>query len=170
MFFYSIKGIVLLLFFLSLTLHGCGAEKPSPSDLAFGFKSYTNYDEIRSTVAKRKGMWRVIEKNGTSPSDKRPPYEYIRVVSDLFDGSTYSGSLVLIFYNDLLMAVWFYPEDWESYKKSIAMDKHVEEDSWENITGNVRAWIKRDHTGKRYMAWEDVTLSEAMQDWLEKFS
>ena len=151
---------------------GCEAEQPSPSDLFFGLKSYSHIEEIKSVVVKNDGEWHVVENTESPASDKRPPYQYVRVTTNVFEDSNFNGVSTLVFYNDQLMAVWFYPDDWDGYEKHLSLDRgiNIDKDSWERVSNNIRNWIGVDYTGKKYIAWEDVGLSKAMKEWLQKHS
>ena len=70
------------------------------------------------------------------------------------------------------MSIWFYPDDWESYKTYLVDTRGIalKDNVWEHTSGNTRAWVATDHLKKHYIAWEDVVLAESMRRWIEKHS
>lgn len=143
-----------------------------PTELVFGLKSYSPIEELKSRIAQKGGSWDVIESSSLNAQDVRPEYEYIRIETDIFSDAGHHGKTLLSFYNGRLMSVWFYADDWESYKKYLEEKKNIpiNDNTWNIISGNLHSWIATDHTGKYYIAWEDITLSDELKKWIEKHS
>jgi hypothetical protein len=169
-FLFKFKIFVLML--TSFALSGCSVREPVPVDLEFGLKSYFSIVEAKSLVDKLGGDWEIVERNELSEPDARAGYEYLRFMTSVFSDGSYTGKAVLSFFNGKLVSVWFYPDDWDSYKEYLAEKRGVElkNDTWENTSGNARSWIKTDHLMLHYVAWEDVVLADSMKRWLDKHS
>ena len=158
--------------FMAIVFLGCNDSQSVPVDLVFGLKSYSSIDEVKSNITQKGGNWSVVESNTLGSQDVRPKYEYIRVATDLFSDADHHGKTLLSFYNGRLMSVWFYADNWGRYKKYLEERRNlvIKDNAWENISGNVHSWISTDHAGRLYIAWEDVSLSDAMKKWIEKYS
>ena len=167
----GIKNLTLVfgLFFL---LTGCNAKEPFSVELVFGLKSYSNIDELKSIIVKNNSEWRILEKEEFPASNNRPQYKYVRVATNFFEEAGFSGESILAFYNDQLMAVMFYPKDWKSYHKHISSKYgvSVNEKKWELTSNNVRVWLSTDYAERNYVAWEDVNISKAVNEWIAKYS
>jgi hypothetical protein len=164
--------ILVASFFMVLVLLGCNQRRTTPVELVFGLKSYSSIDEVKSKITREGGDWNVVENNTLSAQDVRPKYEYIRVATNIFSDADHHGKTLLSFYNGQLMSVWFYADDWGSYKKYLEEKRNVaiNDNTWDYISGNMHNWITTDYAGKYYIAWEDITLAEAMKKWIEKYS
>lgn len=160
------------LFLIALVLLGCNERQPTPVELVFGLKSYSSIEEVKSRITQEGGNWGVVENNSLNAQDVRPKYEYIRVETNIFSDADHHGKTLLSFYNGRLMSVWFYADDWASYKKYLEEKRNIviNGNTWDSISGNVHSWIATDHAGKYYIAWEDIPLADEMKKWIEKHS
>ena len=159
-----------VVFSLLFIIAGCSSEFITPTSLSFGLTSYSNMEEVKSIVKNNNGDWKVIESSTLEKTDLRPPYSYVRIVSNNFFEKRFPGKTNLIFFNDRLMTVLFYPNDWSKYEKYLYPNQATKKDGWKKTNGNLQIRINRNYNGDRYISWEDIKLSSEMRNWIAKYS
>lgn len=122
-------------------------------------------------VAKKGGGWEVIEHNIIGPGDSTIKHGYFKVSVKNFT-TDYKGRLILTFFNNQLMWIWGYPQDWESYK--VDLEKKYNEKLFigyeETIEGRLIFRVYKDYKKEIYVAWEDKCLSEIQNNWIDKYT
>jgi len=168
--------IYILLVFFSFT--SCNQKektqdeiKSSPTILMFGLKSYTSIDKIHKKINQKNGTWTIIENNKLAKNDKRPRYEIFTVSTNAFKDNKIAGITVLEFFNNRLMSVTFYPNNWTKYKKYLEKKNiNILNNQWKDTKNGVTIRINEDNQKKHYFETEDTTLIKEYNDWIAKYS
>lgn len=140
--------------------------------LIASFESYENISTIQQRLKTTGLTWSLVENNSTVSKDsRRPPFHIYVIKVHAFKDSGQKGDLRLEFFNDRLMATWFYPENFTSYRSAI-------EERYREIRGkqslvlpqHVRITFARDYEDRDYIAWEDIRLREQVDLWIKRYS
>jgi hypothetical protein len=155
----------ILIALLALLLVACGNNAVAPDaagvPLAFGLVSFSSKADVLDTFAKGHRT-ELIEDSSLGPNDARPPYSVytIEVLGIAHSGKP--GRVLLSFFNDRLMGVWFYPDNVSAYRAAMQAGNDVDR--------HVVSWAAEDYRGHWYVAWEDKRLRDAMDDWIQRYS
>ncbi len=131
----------------------------------FELLSYMTRNQAISRF-KGKPSVQVVEQSALSPDDRRPPFSIVRLEIAEYRDHGQTGELRLMFFNDRLTEVVFFPKDARLYLESLkSAGVHVPA-----MRGAVNVTTHTDHRGKQYVRWEDARLSEQLSRWIERYS
>ena len=136
------------------------------------FESYENISVVQRRLKTNGLSWSLIEDNSTvSKGSKRPPFHIYVIRVNAFKDSGHEGDLRLEFFNDRLMATWFYPEGFTSYR-AVVEARYPEILGKQSITVGqyTRIAFARDYEARDYIAWEDIRLREQVDLWIKQYS
>ena len=169
------KSLLLILIALLAILFIGGCRKKGehePSKLISPLYSGQSLQAVQRTLDWSAGSWDVLNDRRPLSSDKRPPFRVLEISKKNWTHHGVSGELVLLFYNDQLMASQFYPVDLEQYKGVLEGQDQItfSEDGDTKIPPATRVWIGKDAAGRRYIGWIDKKLQSEHDDWVKKYS
>jgi hypothetical protein len=150
----------------------CGAresvpEIKGPAPLADGLESLSNESMVRARLARPGSEWTIVEEpSSRSGTGSNFRIKRLSIKPHLHDGV--EGSLELIFFNDRLMATWFFPSQPEFYKTNLRSHEMTPIKGQITVSPNVRTWIARAADGRLYQGWEDVRLARERDQWLKE--
>jgi len=94
------------------------------------------------------------------PGDSTIKHGYFHVSAKKFT-TGFKGKLHLMFFNNQLMSILGYPQNWESYK--VGLEKKYKEKLFigyeKTIEGRLIFRIHKDYKKEIYVAWEDAWLN-----------
>ncbi len=136
------------------------------------FESYERSQTVQERLRDKGLEWNVVEDNKTASKDEtRPPFHvYVIRIGD-FSDLGFKGVLRLEFFNDRLMAAWFYPDNFSSYRAAIE-ESHpqMRGRTSATIAPHVRVSFGSDYEEHNYVAWEDTRLREQFNHWIKRYS
>lgn len=136
------------------------------------FESYESISTVQQRLKDSGSTWAVIENNATSAKgEMRPPFHIYVIRVDNFINFGLQGVLRLEFFNDRVMAAWFYPKNLSSYRTlveerypEIRTSKAIIVDQYTRIKFGV------DYEGHNYISWEDSRLRDEFNLWIKRYS
>jgi hypothetical protein len=146
-----------------------GCTSKTPTKLCGNFRSYETVADVRADL-KESGVgtaWKE-ETKGTSPSDRRPPYELV-YLSGPFRVSGMDGLLKLTFYNGSLMEAQFTPADSKNYIATVQREySRVPQQAGQEITIDRRTKFRFDSlaSGNLVFTWYDPQLENQWKKWV----
>jgi hypothetical protein len=165
-----------------LTTLACGPETPiqrpagDPTPLVNEILSLASPTEVKQRPEFAGTRWVEIENSRTRKPSKSARFDdYVIMASEYTVGGV-SGSLRLEFLNGLLLGTWFYPSDFQKCIDELAATGiSFPPDSPGSLEtgisrGNTTIRLGKDYEGRRYVAWEDSRLVDAMNQWLMRNS
>jgi hypothetical protein len=127
------------------------------------FVSCSNEVEIYNFLHHKNIAWHEVERSSLDPEDKRPPFNVLRIMLPDYSHQGIDGELIVLFYNDRLTSVTFYPFDANKYISRIREKELINRKGVNVQTG-------QDFRGKTFFEWYDQTLKNSMNLWLMKYS
>jgi hypothetical protein len=158
-----------MLFLLSLACFSMGCASKGPTRLFENFESYQTVEDVRTELGKR-GLasgWNE-ESQGTSPTDRRPPYKLI-YLSGPFRLSGIDGRLRFTFYNGRLMEAQFSPQKGNDYMAALRREKAImPQKPAEEVVTNRRTRFRFDvgPNGSLFFTWYDPKLDAEWKKWV----
>lgn len=136
------------------------------------FESYASISDVEEILKSRGLVWQVIEKESTiAKGERRPPFNVYIIRVGNFTHLGFEGKLRLEFFNNRLMATWFYPTNLSAYRKVI--EEHYPElraKQASMVGKNTGIEFGTDHEKHDYIAWEDVRLRDEFSLWIKRYS
>jgi hypothetical protein len=166
-------SLLTIVFLAMLLSTGCRKEgEHEPSKLISPLESGESLQAVQSKLGWSAGTWDVLNDRRPLSSDKRPPFRVLEISKKDWSHHGVSGELVLLFYNDSLMAAQFYPVDLEQYQSVLESQDQItfSGDGDTKIPPATRVWIGKDAAGRKYIGWIDKTLQAEHDDWVRKYS
>ena len=141
------------------------------TQLAGDFRSQMSLDEWKAH-AKRAGFtWQVAENQMVEAKEERPRFSNIRIVVQVFTDLGESGEAHFQFFNERLMAIRYFPNDFIGYKSNLWRSKGAQADKAEIlIEPSTRVYIAQDFRGLRFICFEDMALVRNMNNWIARYS
>jgi len=167
----NLSKLYLLLFVgLSIALSACGADG---TRLVGPFQSYQTIADTREMLAKAGvgGTWKE-ETQGTTSTDRRPPYEIVYMVGP-FKLSGIEGRLRLTFYNGRLMEAQFSTLKGQEFMSALrAENGRMPEKPASEIVTDVRTKFRFDTEpgGTTRFTWYDPKLENEWNKWVAEHS
>lgn len=162
--------ILLVILTLLAALSGCsgGSISTVPVALIPGIQSRQSPEEIQTWLGKANLVPTVIEKSDAARIEGTTRLAILKWSVIGFPHEGVQGELQLMFLNEELMSVWFYPDNPED-ASSIAVFREIGMGESED-RGALRSRVDVDFRGRIYVAYEDVALVDVMDRWLEENS
>lgn len=165
-----------IVFISALVLIGCQdyLDTQFPKvDLIDTVKSYTSESEIRHSLKVEDSLWVVVDSSGLSSKDRRPKFENKTVEVKAYSHLKCPGILHLHFFNDRLMEVRFFPEDFVIYLQAVEEEEKMKfsPDGKISIGPNKRVWYSTDTGSKKpFVGRADIRLEKQYWKWISKYS
>lgn len=163
----------ILLFLLVSAISCSNNDNVKPTELVFGFKSYSSFQSIKNDLKARNLTYTILENSSLPKGDNRPRFDIteIRVLglSDEFkDGVFFS------FYNDQLMRVWVYVKELNNAKSiqrylakyNITLENNLKE----KINSDIQVTVNLTNENSFIISFEETNLSAERWDWVKKYS
>jgi hypothetical protein len=157
----------------------CGVEDNSfvevrgdRAKLIAPFESYESISTVRRRLTDGGFTWAVIENSQTvAKGEKRPPFQIYVIKIENFSNQGFEGTLKLQFFNDRMMATWFYPKNFASYRAALE-SRHPELRSGRAtvIEQFTRIEFGVDHEQRAYVVWEDSRLRDELDLWIKRYA
>ena len=153
--------------FLALCFSGCGVK--GSTRLCGNFQSYQTVEDVRAELSRsgQNSGW-AEESQGTSPTDRRPPYKII-YLSGPFRMSGIDGRLKFTFFNGRLMETQFSPQKGDDYLVSLRNEKTVvPQKPSEEVVTDRRTRFRFDvgPNGNVSFTWYDPRLEAEWKKWV----
>jgi hypothetical protein len=144
----------------------------TPTDLVPGVTSFLSYEQVRDQIIAGSSGWETIEDTRNPLNDKRPPYHLQTIANGNFMSLAETGEARLIFFNDRLMSVWFFPREPQRYVRKLATEKSIDLTSNKEVGVGfaTRVTMGKDLRGRVYILFEDTRLQKEHTDWIRRFS
>lgn len=136
-----------------------------------GIESYQTIDEFKGFLSRSSLQWEVSKDSQSSPKG-RPPFNMYTITIKNYSHLGLSGSLIVTFFNNRLLATTFYPSDFGKY---IALLSKAEGITFDNnhevkLPPQTRVRFATDHKGQNYVDWSDIRLDREVELWIKKYS
>lgn len=135
------------------------------------FESYENISTVQQRLTDGGFSWAVIEDSRTVvKGEKRPPFHTYVIKVDNFSNLGFEGTLKLEFFNDRVMAAWFYPKKFSSYRAMLE-SRYPELRSGKTVIDQfARMEFGVDHEQRDYVVWEDSRLRDELDLWIKRYA
>jgi hypothetical protein len=143
-----------------------------PTVLVDDIQSYWSVDQFTQYLQQRSLEFEVGKEIG-GKFKSRPPHLFVEVQVNNYRHHGVEGILTGRFFNNRLATVLFYPADVDTYFKRLASETALDlVTSAETIQPELyrRIWVYPDHTGKKYVGWEDTRLRDEMSLWIKRYA
>lgn len=157
---------------LCLALHGCRASVSGPAELVTGISSRISVRDARETLKGRVKEWKVLEDTSLPAKGERPAIHSLILSADGFSHLGSTGELLLFFYNDKLIATWFYPANIDSYMASLEAERGFHFGSARKVESfrGAKIWIATDKDKRAYVGWQDIELTAEQDEWIARYA
>jgi|GEM_PF-5782421 len=147
-------------------------REPRPVPLTLSLSSYASLQEVALQLGTKQTDLEVEEDSATPRSDQRPPYHRMVVIVRGVVDFNVTGSAQLIFFNDRLSSVRFYPQDPDAYKKRLQEKLALGriEIAGSTLPGGTVVRVGTDYQGKFYVAFEDAVLENEHRQWIRDYA
>ena len=143
-----------------------------PTVLVDDIQSYWSVDQFTQYLHQRSLEFKVGRELGNK-FKSRPPHLFVEVQVNNYRHHGVEGSFTGAFFNNRLSTVLFYPADVDTYLKHLATETNLDlVNSAEIVEPELhrRTWVYLDHTGKKYVGWEDTRLRDEMRLWIKRYT
>lgn len=155
---------------------GCvGSEAPcasnDPKEFIEKFISFQTIKTFENNVKTETDSIVVIENSKLSDTDARPEFSIYTVMLPDYKIGNITGKIKARFFNNRLMSVWFYPNDYDGFEKLLKERYDIHLKNREKTIINcveINRWT--DFEGNEYFGWSDVKLVKEQNDWISKHS
>lgn len=169
-----------LMILTGLLLVQCGPEHERATDLTRstplidGLSSLEASETIRVAPQIRGHVWDVRERSHSRPYGTDEDFNELVVLIPDYVCNGIQGELLLLFYNDRLIATTFYPSDFNRFSKTLN-DIRFDVDEFGRSRYPVPNTftvivVGTDVRGRKFVSWEDRRLSDAMDRWITRNS
>lgn len=154
---------------------GCTEREQGPQTgvvLFEGLESFSSPAEIGVQLRGRGIAWDVVEQSDASPDGKRPRFSVLRWKARGLGTEEFEGDSELLFYNERLARVTFFPSDPGRYVDHLRSTTGASENQVAPLPHDRRGsfLIETPHGGSARVFYEDPRLIKEMNDWIEKYS
>jgi hypothetical protein len=150
------------------------------SPLITGFQSYSSVADVKEGILKNT-RFEITEDSKLPDGDKRPPFSIYTISLKRYQHLGQSGELRLTFFNNRLMATWFYPEDARQYLHNleengllIPVKDFSEVQFGKSVKQHVNPFTdvlcSTDYRKKIYVSWTDSRLENESNAWIMRYS
>jgi hypothetical protein len=132
------------------------------------FVSYSSEQSVRAALAPTP-----ITDLDRSENDEtlQPPYTLARLGVASFEHLGMTGELNLVFFNDRLESVWFFPEDVTAYTSTLKRRGVTIVDNLEDAHGGLLyVTINQNPEGRQYVNWSDRRLVKQAVRWMMRYA
>jgi hypothetical protein len=156
-----------VLFFALWFCTGCASN--GSTRLCGNFQSYQTVEDVRAELSRSgQNLGWTEESQGTSPSDRRPPYK-LTYLSGPFKLSRSNGRLRFTFYNGRLMEAHFSPQKGDDYMAALRSERAtIPQKSAEEVVTDRRTRFRFDvgSNGSLSFTWYDPKLEAEWNKWV----
>lgn len=154
----------LLVVWLSIAALGCWGS----AELVGGFRTHMSSADVEGLLEAGGYEWEVIEKGGLPPGDQRPSYSGEKWRASHFKDRGFEGRVEVEFFNERLMAVSFFPDEFDSYLKSLDPEAKAQIGERLRLSWDPRVNVRVGSSpeGLRCVTWESVRLREEDRRWI----
>lgn len=147
-------------------------DRAAPTILVDDIKSYWTVDQFTQFLHQRSLQFEVGREVGAT-FDSRSPHLFVEVQVKSYGHHGVEGVLTGTFFNNRLSTVVFFPADVDTYLKHLTTEEKLDLVNSAEIVelkSHRRIWVHFDHTGKKYVGWEDTRLGDEMNLWIKRYS
>ncbi len=161
-------------FALILIAGGCGSEsftdiEKERAPLIAGLESYASRAEVLPKLTEGVET-KVVEDIARNKNASQPPHKVYAVKLLTYEHLRQPGQLLLTFFNDRLMQVAFYPENFDDYVAALRASGVALRTGNELVVGHTTIWIGKDFDNVPFIGWADERLRAQQRRWLSKYS
>jgi hypothetical protein len=157
---------------MALALAACSGNREARSiELLPGIVSRQGLAEVKRSLNIDESRWQVVEDTRTPTSDKRPFYHYMVLSIRDFPGCATRSDAILAFFNDRLLHITCYPENFEAFITTLA-DRSIANIRRGDTKTRAGAHVFEgtDPSGRRFVTIEDPLLREELNNWIKRYS
>jgi len=137
-----------------------------PTPLGCGLESGMSQHKTERKLKVKSAEWEVVDDRSPLSTDTRPPFHILTVSRKGANCGGERGDLQLTFYNDRLMYMQFYADNFNSVRDSAGLDPRTGD---AHIEPNTRVWAGRSEDGRRYVGWMDLLLKREYDNWINTY-
>jgi hypothetical protein len=161
---YAITLVVLS----AITAASCRHKKDEipPTPLGCGLESMMSQVKVERELKVKPAEWVVVEDRTPLSTDTRPMFHILTISRP---GTTCGGrgELQLTFYNDRLMYMQFFADNFDSARNAAGLNPRTGDT---HIAPNTRVWAGRSEDGRQYLGWMDLLLKREYDNWIDTYS
>ena len=162
-----------ILCWLGVLITSCGSESFTEVEtvrapLIGGFESYVSREEVMAKLPSSMQV-KVVNDSSLAKTDSQPPYKLHTISLAPFEHLKHTGRLHLTFYNNRLEQCMFYPDQLDSYLRSLEQTGVELGLGREEVRGNTVIWAGTDEDQNKYVGWADKRLRDQQRRWLARY-
>ncbi|MDR3765354.1 MAG: hypothetical protein P4M01_14795 [Acidobacteriota bacterium] len=163
-------ALFLLLLSWTASCHRQQGAKFKPSPLAPGLSSGESLEAVERKLHMMAGTFDIVYDHTPLPSDTRPPYRLLIISAKQQKVAGQAGRLEMTFFNDRLMTMQFYADDFASATRAVESAQKISLGSGDaHLEPNTRVWTGKDAEGKTYIGWIDKFLQAEQDAWIRQY-
>lgn len=137
------------------------------SQFVLGLTSYLDLNEVIARLSLDGERLVVTDQSEASSQLNVPPFKYVTATVNEIKIDKYLGALELIFFNDRLLEIRFFPKNFQDYVTNIP---GLSDFDPVEIDSHTKIWIGSDHNNRQFVAWTDKRLEEQFNRWIKYYS
>ena len=151
--------------------------EPSYNKIKFGypmmenFRSYTSVENVSTDLKYEYGDFKGVSQT-LSDGTEKPPYELYTLEVAGYVYLDHTGLLSLIFFNDRLCSLIFYPDNPDSFKDALIKESHYELRLFKpiQVEPHIELEYDKDPAKRIFFRWEDRRLIAEQRAWIMRHS
>lgn len=148
------------------------SRSPERRVLMERFETYSSVPDVAVALDRDKLKYKLKKSPRRRDASWRPPFHLDTIIVQEFRHLDGMGRLAIIFFNDRLYSLRYFPRNAKSYRGRFLEEYGVDiaADTGHSIQEHVRVWRAMDHRKREYIGWEDVRLSREVALWIKRYS
>ncbi|HEX8926912.1 MAG TPA: hypothetical protein VF786_14025, partial [Terriglobales bacterium] len=153
----------------ALTAVSCRHKKDEipPTPLGCGLESMMSQAKVERELKVKSAEWEVVEDRRPLSTDTRPMFHILTISRKATNCGGHNGEVQLTFYNDRLMYMQFFAENFDSARNSAGLNPRTGDT---HINPNTRVWAGRSEDGRQYLGWMDLQLKRDYDNWIDTYA
>ncbi|HVP64683.1 MAG TPA: hypothetical protein VMT82_07295 [candidate division Zixibacteria bacterium] len=162
------RHAITLVVISALTAVSCRHKKDEipPTPLGCGLESVMSQAKVERKLNVKSSEWEVVEDRRPLSTDTRPMFHILTISHKGATCGGDRGELQLTFFNDRLMYMQFYADDFDAARNAAGLNPHTGDT---HIPPNTRAWAGRSEDRRQYLGWMDLLLKREYDDWINTY-
>jgi hypothetical protein len=152
----------------ALTAVSCRHKKDEipPTPLGCGLESVMSQEKVERKLNVKSSEWEVVEDRSPLSTDTRPMFHILTLSRKGTTCGGERGELQATFYNDRLMYIQFFAENFDSARNAAGLNPRTGDT---HIAPNTRVWAGRNESGRQYLGWMDLALKREYDNWINTY-
>jgi len=146
-------------------------EMALPTPLIGDFRSQMALEEWKIRMRQAGIKWQIVENQVVEAKGERPRFSNIRIAVNDYPDFGKKGNAQFQFFNEKLMAVRYFPNDFAAYQSRVWSENQAQTIQKEILVKpSTRIYSAHDFRGMQFVCFEDIVLTQAMNQWIARYS